>query len=535
MIVRSLRSLLLAVAATTLAVSGAHAQTPSLPERAVFVATLGRDTIAVETMTRTASRVDAAVRLLSPMLLIRQTIAFTPENGIERVGISVGRGATGDSAVQRSELILHGDSAVSHVEQTSGAPTPERRFAVPAGVVPYVNLSGLSLEQVIRRARALGRDTLNVPVLLTNGQVIYASVARVGADSVVIVLGGVVLRARTDSVGRLLGASVPAQKVSFVRLPGDSPAADWSPARVSYAPPAGAPYTAEEITVHTPAGLTLAGTLTVPAHKAGTRLPAVVMITGSGAQDRDEALPGLSAEYRPFRDIADTLSRRGIAVLRLDDRGVGGSSAGPASATTADFADDVRAALAWLRARPDVDPARLGLVGHSEGGIIAPMVAVTDPRLRGIVLIAGTASRGLDIVHGQLRYLIAQDTSLSASRRDSLIRVALKEADSTYKTPGWKSFFATYDPLVTARRVRTRTLILQGETDRQVPLSEAAALARAMREGGNRTVTVRTFPRLDHLMVEDASGSPLGYQSLSSFRVRNDLRGALADWLARTL
>jgi alpha-beta hydrolase superfamily lysophospholipase len=535
MIVSSLRRLLLAAAATVPALSAAHAQALPLPERAVFVVLLNRDTIAAETMTRTAGQAEGALRMLSPMLLIKQAITFTPENGIERVTLSVGRGAKGDSAVQQSELILRGDSAVSHVEQTSGAPTTERRFAVPAGAVPFINLSGLSLEQIIRRARVLGRDTLNVPVLLTNAQTIYASVVRAGADSVVIVLGGVVLRARTDTVGRLLGASVPAQNVIFQRLPGDSPAGAWSPARVSYAPPAGAPYAAQEVTVRTPAGLTLAGTLTIPAHTPGARLPAVVMITGSGAQDRDEALPGLSAEYRPFRDIADTLSRRGIAVLRLDDRGVGASSAGPASATTADFADDVRAALAWLRARPEIDPARLGLVGHSEGGIIAPMVAATDPRLRGIVLIAGTASRGLDIVHEQLRYLITQDTSLSAARRDSLFRVALAEADSSYKTPGWKSFFATYDPRVTARRVRTPTLILQGETDRQVPLSEAGALARALREGGNRNVTVRTFPRLDHLMVEDASGNPMGYQSLSSFRVRNDLRGALADWLARTL
>jgi dipeptidyl aminopeptidase/acylaminoacyl peptidase len=259
------------------------------------------------------------------------------------------------------------------------------------------------------------------------------------------------------------------------------------------------------------------------------------MITGSGPEDRDEALPAISTEYRPFREIADTLSRRGIAVLRLDDRGVGGSDAGPATATSADYADDVRAALAWLRARSDVDPARLGLVGHSEGGMIAPMVAATDARLRGIALIAGPASRGLDIVHAQLRYLVAQDTSLTAARRDSLTRVALAQADSAYATPGWKAFFAAYEPLRTARRVRTPTLILQGETDRQVPLAEADALARAMRAGGNRRVTVRTFPRLDHLMLDDPSGSPIGYQSLPSFHVRNDLRGALADWLAGTL
>jgi pimeloyl-ACP methyl ester carboxylesterase len=505
------------------------------PERAVFVVLLNRDTIAAETMSRTADRADGDLRMRSPVLRIRQGITFTPQNAIERVAIAVGRGARGDSAVQRSELILRGDSAVSHVEQTNGAPTAERRFAVPPGAVPFVNLSGLSLEQILRRARALGGDSVRVPVLVTSGQTLAATVTRAGVDSLVVTLGGVQLRVHTDSVGRLLGARAPSQNVIFQRLPGDSPAAAWSPVAVSYAPPLGAPYTAQEVTVLTPAGLKLAGTLTLPAHQPGRRLPAVVMITGSGPEDRDEALPSISAEYRPFREIADTLSRRGIAVLRLDDRGVGGSDAGPATATSADYADDVRAALAWLRTRPEIDPARLGLVGHSEGALVAPMVAADDARLRGIALISGPASRGLDIVHSQLRYLIGADSSLTRAQRDSLLRVAIAQADSTYRAPGWKAFFATYDPLRTARRVRTPTLILQGETDRQVPLAEAGLLARALRAGGNRSVMVRTFPRLNHLMLEDPSGNPLHYQSLRSFHVRNDLRGTLADWLARTL
>jgi hypothetical protein len=264
-------------------------------------------------------------------------------------------------------------------------------------------------------------------------------------------------------------------------------------------------------------------------------VPAVVLITGSGPEDRDESSAMLPREYRPFREIADTLSRRGIAVLRLDDRGVGGSDAGPANATSADFAGDVRAALAFLRTRSEIDPARVGLVGHSEGGIIAPMVAVTDPRLRGIVLIAGTASRGRTIADDQIRRLFASDTTLPRAKRDSLLAVALRQADSAYAAPGWLHWFAQYDPLPTARRVRIPTLILQGETDRQVPVTEAAALAAAIRSGGNRKVTVHTFPRLNHLMLDDASGDVRGYGALVNLRVRRDLLGVLADWLATTL
>jgi alpha-beta hydrolase superfamily lysophospholipase len=508
-----------------------HAQS----ERALFLVRHGADTVAVETAWRGEGRAEGTVRFRAPLLRVRQVVSYSPANTIDRVVTTVGTGTLGDSALLTAELTLRGDSAFSHVIGAP-APIPDRRFAVPVGAVPFVDLSGLSLELILRRARTLGGDTARVPLLLVSGQPIDAIVSRLGKDSALISVGSVTLRARTDAVGRLLGAAVAAQNVVFERLAGDSPVAEWSPVPKppSYAAPAGAPYTAEEVVVTTPAKLRLTGTLTMPARSARARRPAVVLITGSGAQDRDEATPFLE-KWRPFREIADTLSRRGIAVLRLDDRGVGGSDAGAATATSADFADDVRAAVAWLRTRSDVDPARIGLVGHSEGAIIAPMVAASDPRLRAIALIAGTASRGRAILDEQRRYLFGADTALTPARRDSLIALAARETDSALAVPGWLRFFADYDPLVAARRVRVPTLILQGETDRQVPAIEARRLADAMRAAGNRRVTVRTFPRMNHLMVEDPSGSPLRYPSLPSFEVRQDLRGVLADWLARTL
>jgi dienelactone hydrolase len=521
----------LAVIALTAATS-LHAQTS---ERAVFLVRLGSDTIAVERASRTGAQLEGKLLIRSPAIRIGQQVTLTDSSTVERVVTTVGVGATGDSVQQRAELTLRGDSASSHVEDTR-APVPmaDRRFKITRGAIPFVNLSGLSLELILRRARALGGDTARVPLLLIGGQDVSAMVTRLGADSAVVSLGGVALRARTDGEGRLLGAAVPSQNVVFERLAGDSPVAAWRPATVSYAAPAGAPYTAEDVTLRTPAGLRFAGTLTVPAHAAGARVPAVVLITGSGQQDRDERTPFLE-NWRPFREIADTLSRRGIAVLRLDDRGVGGSDAGPALATSADYADDIRAALVWLRTRPEIDSTRLGLVGHSEGAIIAPMVAAGNARVRAIVLIAGTASRGRDILTEQRRYLFSRDTTISAGRRDSLIAAAAREADSAYAVPGWMRYFAGYDPLPTVRRVRVPVLILQGETDRQVPASEARTLAGALRAAGNRRVTLRTFPGMNHLLVDDPSGNPMGYTKLPSHAVRKDLLGALADWLAKTL
>ena len=349
---------------------------------AVFVVRLGGDTIAVERATIVGRRAEGAMWLRTPPSLVRQLVELDPTGGAERATTTVGRGARGDSALKRLDVTVAGDSGTAQpFDASAPAPLPSQRIAVPRGAVPFVNLSGLSVELMLRRARAIGGDSADVPLLLGNGGTIAARVRRIGSDSATITLGGVELRTRTDAQGHLLGGAVESQHVVFERLAASAPTGAWTPTPASYAPPPGAPYVAEDVVVTTAAGLRLAGTLTRPATRAGARLPAVVLITGSGAQDRDEATPAVRG-YQPFREIADTLSRRGIAVLRLDDRGVGGSDAGPATATSADFADDVRAAVAWLRARSDMDPRRIGLVGHSEGAIEAPMIAATDTSLR---------------------------------------------------------------------------------------------------------------------------------------------------------
>src|SRR5207237_1259559 len=159
-------------------------------------------------------------------------------------------------------------------------------------------------------------------------------------------------------------------------------------------------------------------------------VPAMVTITGSGLEDRDESLPSVLKGYVPFRQIADTLGRRGIAVLRMDDRGFGASTGDPKVATSADFADDIRAGLAYLRTRTDIDAHRLGLIGHSEGGMIAPMIAATDTALRGIVLLAGPSISGRAILRYQNQQAIARNTALSPAKRDSLLERAMLRVDS---------------------------------------------------------------------------------------------------------
>lgn len=300
-----------------------------------------------------------------------------------------------------------------------------------------------------------------------------------------------------------------------------------------YSAPLGAPYTAEDVTVPTTMGHTLAGTITLPKEASRANpVPAIVTMTGSGPQDRDESLnspPG----YRPFRQFADSLGRRGIAVLRMDDRGHGASTGNHETATSADFAEDIRAGLAYLRTRPEIDASRLGLLGHSEGGLFGPLVAVEEPQLEALVLMAAPSWNGRRILEFQLTNLTRNDTSLTGARLDSALAAIPPRIDSLTVANRWMGFFVDHDVLAAARRIRTPVLILNGGTDQQVTPEQAAELAAAIRAGGNPDVTVQVFPDLNHLFLYDPVGFPLGYGRLTRSSVEPVVVGTVVDWLVR--
>ena len=302
-----------------------------------------------------------------------------------------------------------------------------------------------------------------------------------------------------------------------------------------YSAPADAPYVAEEVTVTTPAGHTLAGTLTLPrTARRGSPVGAVVTITGSGPQDRDEAL-GLPG-YRPFRQLADSLGRRGIAVLRMDDRGTGASKGAFRGSTSADFAEDVRAGLAYLRTRPEIDARKLGVVGHSEGAVIAPMVADKEPTLAAIVLLAGVAQPARSALAFQLKNLYEHDTLLTAVRRDSAIAAIPQRIEAMMAADPWMQFFLTHDPAATMRRVKTPVLILTGARDQQAAPEQVPEQEAAFRQGGNTDVTARVLPGLNHLFVVDADGFPGNYAKLPPpVMVQPEAIGIVVDWLATRL
>ena len=356
-----------------------------------------------------------------------------------------------------------------------------------------------------------------------------------------------------DSKGRIAIVAVPLQNFAAVREEYSSfvpsfkaiLSAKLKESELDYAAPAAAPFTAEEVAVEAK-GFTLAGTLLVP--KTGKPpFPAVVTITGSGQQTRDEylPLPGLE-KYRPFRQIGEALASRGIAVLRVDDRGVGQSKGGDTLkvSTSANFADDVRAQVDFLRERKDIDQNRIALLGHSEGGMIAPMVAGSDPRIAAIVLMAGPSKRGDVIIAYQVNQGLEGDATLTeeakekarADQQEAMRKAIAGDASApeSLRSP-WMRHFLAYDPLPTIRKVRQPILILQGELDRQVTADQAELLAKAAREAGNRDVTSRVFPGLNHLFLPAKTGAVSEYSSLSTNAIPETVMNPLTSWLVEKL
>lgn len=329
------------------------------------------------------------------------------------------------------------------------------------------------------------------------------------------------------------------------------------------------PYIEEEVSyLNEEVGIKLAGTLTKPYGEGP--FPVVLLISGSGPQDRNEELMG----HKPFLVLADYLTRRGIAVLRVDDRGVGESEGDFASATSLDFASDVLAGVEYLKTRSDLNPQQIGLIGHSEGGIIAPMVAAESPDVAFIVLMAGPGLNGEEISYLQsgliqraagvpeevvtrelellreiltinrevenvqeAEQLIVQATlaridELSDAEKeqigdpDLIIQAQLAQILSP-----WFRFFQTYDPQPALTKVTCPVLAINGSKDLQVPAKEnLTKIEEALQLGGNQNYTILELPNLNHLFQTAETGSPEEYMFIEETISPLALK-TMGDWI----
>jgi len=302
----------------------------------------------------------------------------------------------------------------------------------------------------------------------------------------------------------------------------------------------------------------LAGTLSVPNGRGP--FPAVVLISGTGQNTRDEDVWG----HKVFLILADALNRKGFAVLRYDKRGVGDSSGDYDSATTADFASDAGAAVAWLKTQPQINAKQIGLLGHSEGGIIAPAVAATDKTVAFVVMIAGPCVRGdrlfvlqsamtakaygapddyiarREVFDQQLYNAIVSAPSESAALERAKVLVAQGVADKLVDqneaetlpqddSRAWERYFLAYEPAPTLVRLTVPVLALNGSLDVQVPAKENLAAAREALKN-NSKATVMELPGMNHLLQDAKTGAPSEYNDIEETMSPTALK-IITDWL----
>ncbi|MXN91557.1 alpha/beta fold hydrolase [Flavobacterium sp. Sd200] len=331
------------------------------------------------------------------------------------------------------------------------------------------------------------------------------------------------------------------------------------------------PYYEEEVTFkNEKAGITLAGTLSLP-KKEGS-YPAVILVSGSGAQNRDEELLG----HKPFLVLADYLTRHGIAVLRYDDRGTAASTGEYQNATTQDFATDANAAFNYLLSRKEINKNKIGIAGHSEGGVVAPMVAASNPKVAFIVLMAGTGIPGDELLLLQnflinkaegmpeeelnkmgailknAYDIIKQENNATAAHikvkavfNEQLRPLFLSkgipvdqvnqliEAQSADLTSAWYWNFIRYNPATALEKVKCPILAINGSNDLQVPArANLDAIKRATDKGGNKKVTIKELPGLNHLFQTSAKGAPSEYSEIEETFSPTALK-EIADWIIK--
>lgn len=411
-------------------------------------------------------------------------------------------------------------------------------ITIPAGELPMVirvapdpsaaNHVVVTMESPLQTSRLLPLD----PATVTNGTHLAAGT------------GPMRLEVDAAADGTLIGQWIQTLRYPLTLVRGQEPRST--------------PYRSENVVyANSAAGFDLAGTLTLP--QGPGPFPAVVLVSGSGPQDRDGTVLG----HKTFLILADHLTREGIAVLRADDRGVGASRGSAASATSQDFAGDVRAAVAYLRTRPEIRKDAIGLAGLSEGGLIAPIVAADDPQIAFVVMMAGPGVPGAEVLYLQGEAILranglpqklidwnrgvqsriitvlkaTPDTAAARMQLELALppvfeelsaadlamlgfatlpnneaqRVFIDQQISTFNN-AWLRYLLTYDPRPTLRRVKAPVLALGGSLDTQVPAAaNLGEIRKALSESGNRDVTVTELPRLNHLFQTAVTGSPSEY------------------------
>jgi len=290
-------------------------------------------------------------------------------------------------------------------------------------------------------------------------------------------------------------------------------------------------------------GFGLAGTITTPAAQGRLRHPAVILVAGSGPIERDAIVAGIPL----FAQLAGQLAARDFVVLRYDKRGTGQSGGRIERVTLQDYADDVTAAVKWMAKRKDVDEQRIFVAGHSEGAAVAMLAAAAEKKIEGVVLMAGMATPGKDLILEQQQHVLGR-SNLPEAERAAKVELQKRILDAAITEQGWEVFppdvreavdtpwyrsLLTFDPARVMTRVRQPLLILQGDLDVQLKPYHAdrlADLARARKKSGS--VEVKHFPSLNHLFVPAKTGEVSEYPTLYPATISPEVAKAVEGWVA---
>ena len=391
---------------------------------------------------------------------------------------------------------------------------------MPVYLVPQasirVRIGESSGEQIQTAARLVAARRTHITLVLTGAQI--------DADL------------WTDDAGRMIRFSVPAQSLEVAR----EDIAAVSSRRVTISRP-------NDEQVNIPSnGFSLVGTLSRPAQAGGTRLPAVVLVGGSGPADRDSVVFGVPV----LGQIAGALADAGFIVVRYDKRGIGQSGGRAESASLNDYSEDVRATVKALADRKDVDPKRIAAIGHSEGGLVALMAAAKDKRIGAVGLIATPGITGADILLAQQQRLLSR-MKLSPEEKQSKIDAQKKIHEAVMTGKGlellppdirrsvdnaeFQSLLMS-DPAKLVENVRQPLLIVQGDLDTQVEPQNADKLEALARKRKNAPpVEVVKVPGINHLLVAATTGEADEYGTLKDKQVSQVVTQAIVTWLKKTL
>ena len=447
-------------------------------------------------------------------------------------GTAVSKGVQGPAAIDVSHTVSPQTIILPNTVFAGYVALARRLTTLPAGSEFRVYV--LPSAEIGARVASIATEQIQIGAALLNVRRYELTFANPGGDL------PITLTATDD--GALVRLNIPSAGIDVVR---EDVAASTSRTQV-FTNPGDEPVTIPAV------GFNIGATLTRPrsgpfdsAQGRPPRLPAVVLLSGSGVPDRD----GFALGIPTLGQLAGALAEAGFLAVRYDKRGFGQSGGRGESATIADYAEDARAVVRWLAARRDVDPKRIAVVGHSEGAWVALLAASRENRIAAVVSIAGAAGTGAALVLEQQQYLLEQ-MKLPPDEREAKVALQKQIHSAVLTGKGWESVtreqrravdtpwfqhFLAFDPVKALEDVDQPLLFVHGALDRQVPVAHADRLADLARtESDSKSVEVVIVRGVNHLLAPATTGDVNEYATLPDRNISADVKTAITSWLAKT-